>query len=94
MKVLKSYVRNKARPEGCIAACYVADECVDFSKMYFKHSIEVAHNEHRNQEYENDVILEGRPISAGTSITLPDDVLENAHRYVLFNTVVVEPFIQ
>ena len=26
-------------------------------------TLEVAHNQHRNQEYENDVILEGRPIN-------------------------------
>ena len=66
--------------------------CTFNGSWNFKHSIEVAHNEHRNQEYENDVILEGCPISARTSITLPDDVLENAHRY--FNTTVAEPFIQ
>ncbi|KAL0544590.1 hypothetical protein IC582_019707 [Cucumis melo] len=94
MKVLKGYVRNKARPEGCIAACYLADECVDFSNKYFKQSVEVVNSQQRNEEYQNDVILEGRPISSGTSVELFDDVLENAHRYVLFNTSEVEPFIE
>ena len=94
MKVLKGYVRNKARPEGCIAVCYLADECVDFSNKYFKQSVEVVNSQQRNEEYQNDVILEGRPISSGTSIELVDDVLENAHRYVLFNTSEVEPFIE
>ncbi|KAL0534109.1 hypothetical protein IC582_028390 [Cucumis melo] len=94
MKVLKGYVRNKARPEGCIAVCYLADECVDFSNKYFKQSVEVVSSQQRNEEYQNDVILEGRPISSGTSIELSDDVLENAHRYVLFNTLEVEPFIE
>ncbi|XP_050937141.1 uncharacterized protein LOC127148161 [Cucumis melo] len=94
MKVLKGYVRNKARPEGCIASCYLADECVDFSNKYFKQSVEVVNSQQRNEEYQNDVILEGRPISSGTSIELFDDVLENAHRYVLFNTSEVEPFIE
>ncbi|TYK21964.1 uncharacterized protein E5676_scaffold543G00100 [Cucumis melo var. makuwa] len=70
MKVLKAYVRNRARPEGCIA-----EEC-------------------RNEELENSVILEGRPISAGISITMDDDDLKNAHRYVLFNTTEIEPFVE
>ncbi|KAA0066535.1 uncharacterized protein E6C27_scaffold25G00950 [Cucumis melo var. makuwa] len=94
MKVLKGYVRNKARPEGCIAACYLADECVDFSNKYFKQLVEVVNSQQRNEEYQNDVILEGRPISSGTSVELFNDVLENAHRYVLFNTSEVEPFIE
>ncbi|TYK13531.1 putative TNP1-like transposon protein [Cucumis melo var. makuwa] len=94
MKVLKGYVRNKARPEGFIATCYLADECVDFSNKYFKQSVEVVNSQQHNEEYQNDVILEGRPISSRTSVELFDDVLENAHRYVLFNTSEVEPFIE
>lgn len=35
LSVLKSYVRNKAHPEGCIAEAYLADECMTFcSKIY------------------------------------------------------------
>lgn len=94
MKTLKGYVRNKARPEGCIATCYLADECVKFSNSYFKQPVEVGINEHRNEEYLSDVILEGRPLLSGTSIKLADDDLQNAHRYVLFNTAEVEPFIE
>ncbi|KAA0058324.1 uncharacterized protein E6C27_scaffold409G00010 [Cucumis melo var. makuwa] len=65
MKVLKAYVRNRARLEGCIT-----------------------------KELKNSVILEGRPISAGISITMDDDDLKNAHRYVLFNTTEIEPFVE
>jgi len=28
LRRLKSYVRNKARPEGCIAEAYIPQECV------------------------------------------------------------------
>ncbi|KAA0058414.1 putative TNP1-like transposon protein [Cucumis melo var. makuwa] len=90
MKVLKGYVQNKARPKGCIGTCYSADECVDFSNKYFKQSVEVVNSQQRKEEYQNDVILEDRPISSGTSVELFDDVLENAHRYVLFNTSEIE----
>ncbi|XP_039145550.1 uncharacterized protein LOC120282769 [Dioscorea cayenensis subsp. rotundata] len=31
---LKAYVRNKARPEGCIAETYISNECLMFYSMY------------------------------------------------------------
>ena len=36
MKVLKGNVRNHARPEGYIAKCYIAEECVHFYNAYIK----------------------------------------------------------
>ncbi|XP_058202814.1 uncharacterized protein LOC131317269 [Rhododendron vialii] len=57
-------------------------------------SVETTNRGPRNQDFENDVILEGRPISAATSITLTDEVLESAHRYVLFNAAIVEPYLE
>jgi hypothetical protein len=30
----KRYVRNKARLEGSIAKCYIAEECLTFCSMY------------------------------------------------------------
>lgn len=30
MKVLKNYVRNRNRPEGCIAESYILEEAVEF----------------------------------------------------------------
>ncbi|XP_013608049.1 PREDICTED: uncharacterized protein LOC106314771 [Brassica oleracea var. oleracea] len=38
MKVLKDYVRNTARPEGCIAESYLAEECMKNTE-YESHSI-------------------------------------------------------
>ncbi|XP_062118192.1 uncharacterized protein LOC133831793 [Humulus lupulus] len=51
MKILKDYVKNRARPEG-------------------------------------------RPISKRKEIILTDELLEIAHRYILLNTSVVEPFLE
>ena len=34
MRTLKSYVRNKAHPEGSIARGYLADECLTFCYRY------------------------------------------------------------
>ncbi|XP_062100927.1 uncharacterized protein LOC133806858 [Humulus lupulus] len=92
MKILKDYVRNRARPEGCIAECYLADECVSFCNEFTDHSIELNTKKGRNEEWSNDVILEGRPISRRKEIILTDELLEIAHRYILLNTSVVEPF--
>ncbi|XP_062118752.1 uncharacterized protein LOC133832424 [Humulus lupulus] len=94
MKILKDYVRNRARPEGCIAECYLADECVSFCNEFTDHSIELNTKEGRNEEWSNDVILEGRPISRRKEIILTDELLEIAHRYILLNTSVVEPFLE
>ncbi|XP_062075977.1 uncharacterized protein LOC133780117 [Humulus lupulus] len=94
MKILKDYVRNRARPEGCIAECYLADECVNFCNEFTDHSIELNTKEGRNEEWSNDVILEGRPIYRRKEIILTDELLEIAHRYILLNTSVVEPFLK
>ena len=93
MKEYKGYVRNRGRPEGCIAECYLAEECVAFCSGYIQQRIEVNTKELRNDDFSNGIILEGRPISRGTPITLSSDMLESAHRYVLFNTAVVEPYL-
>ncbi|RVW34726.1 hypothetical protein CK203_110699 [Vitis vinifera] len=34
MKVLKGYVRNRNRPEGCIAECYITEEAIEFCTEY------------------------------------------------------------
>ncbi|GJT90508.1 uncharacterized protein Tco_1079353 [Tanacetum coccineum] len=36
MKKLKNYVRNKARPEGCIAEGYIAEEALTFCSHYLR----------------------------------------------------------
>ena len=34
LRTLKSYVRNKAYPEGCIVEGYLAEECAIFCSRY------------------------------------------------------------
>ena len=38
MKVLKVYVRNRNRSEGCIVECYVVDEAIQFCAMYLSNT--------------------------------------------------------
>ena len=34
MKILKGYVKNRSRPEGCIAERYVVEEAIEFCTEY------------------------------------------------------------
>ncbi|XP_060968549.1 uncharacterized protein LOC115708932 [Cannabis sativa] len=34
MKILKGYVRNRSKPEGCIVECYIAEEAIEFCSEY------------------------------------------------------------
>ena len=70
MKVLKDFVRNPAWPEGCIAESYLVEECIRFCSEFLKKTTNVQEKVDRNMEYENNSILEGRPISSGTTFTL------------------------
>jgi len=77
MKVLKDFVRNTARPEGCIAECYLAKECIQFCSEFLKKKINVQESVDRNTGYESNSILEGHPISAGSYINLTEMETKN-----------------
>lgn len=48
----------------------------------------------RNTEYESESILEGRPISTGTSFTLSKMEKKIAHLAVIQNTAMVERYVE
>lgn len=50
MRKLKSYVRNKARPEGSIALAYLADECLTFCSRYLGRTETKFNRKERNYE--------------------------------------------
>ena len=79
MKVLKDFVRNTARPEGCIAECNLAEECIQFCSEFLKKTTNVQESVDRNTEYESNSILEGRPISVGSYINLIEMETKIAH---------------
>ncbi|XP_048605689.1 uncharacterized protein LOC125583146 [Brassica napus] len=94
MKILKDYVRNTARPEGCIAESYLAEECMQFCSAFLKKTTNVEEKLDRNADYESQTILEGRPISAPKSINLSEMEKKTAHLAVLQNTSVVDPYVE
>ncbi|CAA7025078.1 unnamed protein product [Microthlaspi erraticum] len=93
MKVLKDYVRNPARPEGCIAESYLSEECMRFCAAFLKKTTNVEEKAERNTEYESKSILEGRPLSAGSSFSLTEMEKKIAHLAVIQNTALVEPYV-
>ncbi|XP_024009593.1 uncharacterized protein LOC112084601 [Eutrema salsugineum] len=94
MKILKDYVRNPARPEGCIAESYLSKKCMQFCNLFLKKTTSVEDIPERNVEYESRTILEGRPISAAKTITLNEIDKNIAHLAVLQNTALVEPYVE
>ena len=57
LRTLKSYVRNKSRPEGSIAEGYIAEECTTFCSRYL-HDVEMKHDcEERNYVIENNITV-------------------------------------
>ncbi|XP_022850555.1 uncharacterized protein LOC111372431 [Olea europaea var. sylvestris] len=93
MKTIKGYVKNRSRPEGCIAERYLADECMHFCSGYMTQAAEVGVRHNRNEDFENGTTIVGCTISKGKSKILSQEMLEVAHRYVLFNSAAVEPYI-
>ncbi|GMP88319.1 hypothetical protein CsSME_00040354 [Camellia sinensis var. sinensis] len=80
---LKSYVRNKAHPEGSIAEGYIAEECLIFCSRYLE-SIETVFNRPlRNVEDSTGAIM---------NIELDQKSWIQAHRYVLFNNDEIQPY--
>lgn len=94
---LKSYVRNKAQPEGSMAEGYVKDECLTFCSRYFE-GIETPFN----RPPRNDETIDGKEMymlnSAGRKLGKVDILeldyksLAQAHRYVLLNHRKIQPF--
>lgn len=102
---LKSYVRNKARPEGSIAESYLAHECMAFCSGYLegfstKHNQPSRNhdkpNENESAMYANESTLfppVGNPLGKPRTYTLNDMESVQAHRFVLYNCDVVTPYL-
>ncbi|XP_071739827.1 uncharacterized protein [Rutidosis leptorrhynchoides] len=89
---LKSYVRNKSKPEGSIAEGYLAKECLSFCSLYLPSDVETIHNKtSRNHDDGGDdnvlptFCMPGRPIGAANVVKLSYDTLAIAHSHVMFN---------
>ncbi|KAJ0569814.1 hypothetical protein HanHA300_Chr05g0170861 [Helianthus annuus] len=99
LSTLKSYLKNRSKPEGSIAEGYLAEECLSFCSLYISSDVETIHNK-TSRNYDDggfeDILpifsMSGRPIGATVVEILDLDILAKAHSYVLFNCSEVDEF--
>ncbi|GJZ90675.1 putative reverse transcriptase domain-containing protein [Tanacetum coccineum] len=91
MKVIKGHVRNRNKPEGCIAEETIAEETIEFFSEYHKsmETIGIPPDKHETDENE-----EGKPLSAGKSSEVSAELFQKAHLYVIQNTDELVPYIE
>ncbi|CAL2271438.1 unnamed protein product [Prunus armeniaca] len=87
MKVLKGYVQNRTRPEGCIAERYIAEEAVEFCTEHLSDVSTVGVPSSQKMGV-------SKPLSGCTVSVVDRDLLNQAHLYVLENTEEVLPYIE
>ncbi|XP_028092699.1 uncharacterized protein LOC114292882 [Camellia sinensis] len=88
---LKQYVRNRAHPEGSMAKGYLVEECMNFCAQYLN-DVETKLNwPVRNY---NSAANMGRAVGETTTFNLGHTSYVQCHRYILFNTKAVEPFLK
>jgi len=91
MHVLKQF----ARPEACMAEGYLAGECMAFCLEFLKEYVPLEEPINRNEDVEVDpLIRQGRPLQKGTKVMLFNKETDIAHRYVLMNMAVMNPYIE
>ncbi|XP_021723551.1 uncharacterized protein LOC110690931 isoform X2 [Chenopodium quinoa] len=96
LRTLKSYVRNKARPEGSIARGYLADECLTFCSRYMDDMTTKFSRHSRNEDKDGNsqetskrdldlFIPRGRPLGKSTPHHLTVEEFEQVHFHTLNN---------
>lgn len=102
MGTLKSYVRNRSRPEGSIAEGYLAEECLTFCSLYLADYVETRFNQPtRNDDIITDSTFtldvfasSGYALGKAIATKFDADILKNAHQYVLFNCHHLQSYIK
>ncbi|CAM8885163.1 unnamed protein product [Rhodiola kirilowii] len=89
MKVLKSYVRNRQSPEGCIVQGYIAEEAVEFCTNFLGNTSAVGVPRPRHFDR-----FLGKGTSGHQMMPKSFDELTKAHFYVLQHIPEISPFIE
>ncbi|GKD54600.1 retrovirus-related pol polyprotein from transposon TNT 1-94, partial [Tanacetum coccineum] len=90
-RVIKGHVRNRNRPEGCIAEETSVEETIEFFSEYHKsmETIGIPPDKHETNENE-----ERKPLSAGKSSKVSAKLFQKAHLYVIQNTDELVSYIE
>ncbi|GJV30950.1 hypothetical protein Tco_1391350 [Tanacetum coccineum] len=91
MRALKGYVKNTARPKGCIAERSLDNECLNFCSMYLNDVETIFNKVERNNEMvdiDGDISVfscKGRPFGSKITRDISNIELEKIHTYILNN---------
>ncbi|CAM8913860.1 unnamed protein product [Rhodiola kirilowii] len=88
MKILKSYVRNRHRPERCIMEGYITEEAVEFCTNFLGNATAIGIPRPRHFDQ-----FQGKGTSGSKQIVKSVDELSKAHFYVLQQIPEITPFI-
>lgn len=88
---LKSFVTNKAQPEGCMAESYVLEETITFCSAFLEGVETLFNRAKRNDDYNPNMSIYlfhsgGRVVGMERTVRLDDKSLRQAHRYVLLHS--------
>ncbi|CAI0396796.1 unnamed protein product [Linum tenue] len=102
LMTLKAHVGNKAYPEASIAQWYIANEAITFCSRYFE-GVRTRFNKPARNSDDMDLLrtedspvntTSGHPIGKVENIILDPTSWVQAHRYVLYNSKEVLPYIE
>ncbi|GKE12940.1 hypothetical protein Tco_1416491, partial [Tanacetum coccineum] len=91
IRVIKGHVRNRNKPEGCIAEETIARETIEFFSEYHKSMETIGIPPHKHETDENE---EGKPLSTGKSSEVSAELFQKAHFYVIHNTYEIVLYIE
>ncbi|XP_025632772.1 uncharacterized protein [Arachis hypogaea] len=109
MCILKSYVRNRSRPEGSIAEAYLVEECLTFCSRYLHSGVQTKLNRQpKNNDEPNNSMMEtidafsnlfpkrGVPLGEkkGEPFFLDDNSREQVHSYILLNCHKIDDYVR
>lgn len=81
---LKSYNRNRSKPEGSIAEGYLADECLIFCSRFLNGN--EGATQLRSCPQKQEFPIGTRRNKDGTAVHLEESELKACHQYILFNS--------
>ncbi|KAL0534709.1 hypothetical protein IC582_029001 [Cucumis melo] len=89
-KVLKTYVRNRNRPEGCMVENYIVEEAIEFCSEFIAGVSFIGLNSSVIKKNSN----MDRALSASSFIRPSKEQLDQTHLYVIQNVNNVLPYVE
>ncbi|KAL6570262.1 hypothetical protein OROMI_014776 [Orobanche minor] len=88
LKILKDYVMNRSRPEGCIAERYLIEEAIEFWSEFIPNveAIGLPSARHNGR-------VDGEGVTGGQQVEIDSAQWHRVHLCVLHNSVDVVPFV-